>query len=61
MNSNTKVFFFVMMGLVLTLLGVGGIENSMTNWELLSGLAVSVLGLLFMWIATLMLKQQGYR
>jgi len=56
-----KIFFFIMMGLVLTLLGVGGVENSMTNVELLQSLAVSALGLLFMWVATLMMRAQGYR
>lgn len=61
MSNDSKVFFFVAMGLVLTLLGVGGIENSMTNTELLQSLAVSVLGLLFMWIGTLILREQGYR
>lgn len=61
MSNDSKVFFFVAMGLLLTLLGVGGIENSMTNTELLQSLAVSVLGLLFMWIGTLILREQGYR
>ena len=61
MKADTKVFFFVMMGLLLTLLGVGGIENSMTTVELLQGVAVSVLGLLLMWVATLMLRAEGYR
>jgi hypothetical protein len=56
-----KIFFFIMMGMVLTLLGVGGVENSMTNVELLQSLAVSALGLLFMWVATLMMRAQGYR
>lgn len=54
----TKVFFFIAMGLVLTMLGVGGVENSMTNYELLCGLAVSTLGLCFMWIATVMIKRE---
>jgi hypothetical protein len=45
------------MGLTLTLMGVGGVENSMTNVELLQSLAVSGLGLLLMWVATLMIKQ----
>ena len=56
-----KIFFFIMMGLVLTMLGVGGVENSMTNVELLQSLAVSAVGLLFMWVATLMMRAQGYR
>lgn len=54
----TKVFFFIAMGLVLTMLGVGGVEQSMTNYELLCGLAVSALGLCFMWIATVMIKRE---
>jgi hypothetical protein len=57
MTKDSKVFFFIAMGLMLTMLGVGGIENSVTNYELLCGLAVSVLGLAFMWTATVMLKQ----
>jgi len=56
-----KIFFFIMLGLVLTMLGVGGVENSMTNVELLQSLAVSAVGLLFMWVATLMMRAQGYR
>jgi len=56
-----KIFFFIMLGLVLTMFGVGGVENSMTNVELLQSLAVSALGLLFMWVATLMMRAQGYR
>ena len=61
MSDDTKVFFFLIMGILLTLGGVGGVENSVTDTELLQSLAVSVLGLLFMWIATLILKRQGYR
>lgn len=61
MSVDTKAFFFIAMGLVLTLLGVGGVENSMTTVDLLKSLAVSGLGLSFMWIATLILKTEGYR
>jgi len=57
-RSETRVFFFVMMGLLLTMLGVGGVENSITDLELLQSLAVSGLGLLLMWVATLMIKQE---
>jgi len=56
-NTDRRVFFFIIMGLTLTLMGVGGVENSMTNVELLQSLAVSGLGLLLMWVATLMIKQ----
>ncbi len=60
-RSDTRVFFFVMMGLLLTMLGVGGVENSLTDTELLQSIAVSAVGLLLMWIATLMMRQEGYR
>ena len=56
-NTDRRVLFFIIMGLMLTLMGVGGVENSMTNVELLQSLAVSGLGLLLMWVATLMIKQ----
>jgi hypothetical protein len=61
MSTDTRVFFFVILGLLLTMLGVGGVENSITDTELLSSLAVSTVGLLLMWVGTLMIKQQGYR
>jgi hypothetical protein len=57
-GSETRVFFFIVMGILLTLLGVGGVENSITNTELLQSLAVSGLGLCFMWIATLMIRRE---
>jgi len=46
-----------MMGILLTMLGVGGVENSITDAELLQSLAVSAVGLLLMWVATLMIRQ----
>lgn len=58
MNTDTKTFFFIVMGLLLTMLGVGGVENSITNSELLQSLAVSVLGLLLMWVGTLMIPRE---
>jgi hypothetical protein len=61
MTTDTKVFFFIAMGLLLTLMGVGGVENSITDVELLQSLAVSGLGLCLMWIATLILRSEGYR
>lgn len=61
MSQDSQAMIFVVMGILLTLLGVGGIEHSVTDTELLQSLAVSGLGLLFMWIATVILKQAGYR
>lgn len=55
--SEKSTFFVAMLGLILTMFGVGGIENSITDTELLSSLAVSVLGLALMAVGVLALKQ----
>jgi len=55
--SEKSTFFVAMLGLILTMFGVGGIEQSITNTELLSGLAVSVLGLALMAVGVLALKR----
>lgn len=57
-RSDTRTFFFVIMGILLTMLGVGGVENSVTDLELLQSLAVSGLGLMLMWVATLMMQRE---
>ena len=44
-------------GLILVMGGVGGVENSMTNEELLSSLTVCVLGMLSMYAAVLGIRQ----
>jgi hypothetical protein len=54
--SERSVFFLIIMGILLTMLGVGGVENSITNMELLQSIAVSSLGLLLMWVATLAIR-----
>lgn len=48
--------FLTFTGLVLTMFGVGGIENSITDSELLAGVAVSVVGLGIMGCAVLMMQ-----
>jgi hypothetical protein len=53
----TKVFFMFITGLITTMFGVGGVENSITNSQLLSALAVSVTGLGIMYCATLMMRE----
>jgi hypothetical protein len=55
--SEKSTFFVAMLGLILTMFGVGGIEQSITNTELLSSLAVSVLGLALMAVGVLALKR----
>ena len=59
MTSSTAMCLFVF-GLILTMFGVGGVENSITNPELLTALAVSVLGLALMYAGTLALKTSDY-
>ena len=53
-----KTAFMIFTGIVTTMLGVGGVESSITNTELLQGLAVAVTGLAIMFAATLMLRQE---
>jgi hypothetical protein len=45
--------FLAIMGLLLTMLGVGGVESSISNTELLVSVAVSCLGLALMGCAVL--------
>ena len=51
MKTNTAFALFIF-GLLLTMLGVGGIEQSVENTALISSLAVSVLGLALMYVGT---------
>lgn len=59
MKTNTAMALFVF-GLIMTMFGVGGVENSVTNTELLSGVAVSVLGLGLMYCGTLGVRNGRY-
>jgi hypothetical protein len=56
MTENESMFCFTV-GLLLTLGGVGSIELSMSNGALLSGVLVSGVGLLIMWVGTLGMKR----
>ena len=58
MSKDIRVFFVFFTGLITTMFGVGGIEHSLTDSQLLQSLAVSVTGLGIMWCATLMIKQE---
>jgi uncharacterized membrane protein len=53
-----KTAFMIFTGIAVTMLGVGGVENSLTNVELLQALAVAVVGLGIMFCATLMIQQE---
>ena len=55
MTERTAMIMFIM-GLIFTLFGVGGIESSITDAELLSSLAVSCVGMGIMYCATLAIR-----
>lgn len=55
--KDSTAMAMAMFGLLLTMFGVGGVENSMTNSELFSSLAVSVVGLGIMYCGTLALRR----
>ena len=55
----TKTFFMFFTGLVTTMFGVGGVENSITNVELLQSIGVSFTGLGIMWCSTLMMRAES--
>jgi hypothetical protein len=54
MKTEAAVVFIA--GLVLTLAGVGGVEDSVDNWELGVGVFVSVLGLALFWCGVKMIN-----
>lgn len=56
--SEKSAMFVAMVGLVMTLGGVGGVENSITNAELLDSVIVAVVGLMVMGCGVLAIKQQ---
>jgi len=43
--SERSAMFLVITGIITVMFGVGGVENSITNSELLQSLAVSMVGL----------------
>ena len=57
-----KAYFFVFFtGLLVTLGGVGGVENSVEDSALISSLLVACVGLGIMYCGSLMLREQtGY-
>ncbi len=57
MVTEKQAMFVFIVGLLVTMLGVGGVENSITNTELLQSLAVAVTGLGCMYCGTVMIKR----
>jgi hypothetical protein len=56
--SERSAMFLVFTGLVTTMFGVGGVEHSISNVELLQSLAVSVVGLAIMGCGVLAIQAQ---
>ena len=62
MNYEKSRMFCFVVGLMLTAFGVGGVEQSMDDMGLLSGVLVSLVGLGIMGCGVLMLRQsEEYR
>ena len=59
MKTSTAFALFIL-GLILTMFGVGGVENSIADSELLSSVAVAVLGLGLMYCGTLGVRNGSY-
>jgi hypothetical protein len=59
MTSRTAAILAVL-GFLITAFGVGGVENSITNTELLAALAVSITGLGLMYCGVQALKVSDY-
>lgn len=47
-------------GLIITLAAVGGVEQSLTNLELLGSVSVAVLGLALMYLSTTFINRENY-
>lgn len=58
--KTTTAFGLFMFGLILTMFGVGGVEASITDTELLSAVAVSALGLGLMYSGTIAMRVSDY-
>ena len=54
--TDSTAMFLVVTGLVLTMLGVGGIEGSMDSVGLLQGLFVAIVGLMTMGAGVLAIR-----
>ncbi len=57
MVTERQGMFVFVVGLVLTLLGTGGVENSITDSELITALLVAVTGLGCMYCGTLLINR----
>ena len=59
MKSSVAMFVFIT-GLLMTFGAVGGVEQSVTNMELMTSMVVAIVGLLTMYCGMLGLKGADY-
>jgi len=57
MVTEKQGMFVFVVGLILTMFAVGGVENSITNTELLTSVLVAATGLGCMFCGTVMIKR----
>lgn len=59
MNTRTAGILIIL-GMILTFGGVGGIETSTTDTDMLGAMIISIVGLLVMYAGTLALRVSSY-
>ena len=59
MVTEKQGMFVFIVGMIVTMFAVGGVENSITNTELLQSVLVAVTGLGCMGCGVLMIKRAG--
>lgn len=55
-----KGILFFILGLILTMGGVGGVENSITNTQLLQSTAAAFLGLCLMYVSVMVAQTRDW-
>ena len=55
-TANALIIF----GLILTMFGVGGVENSISNADMITSTLVSIVGLSIMWVGTMAVRVGDY-
>ena len=56
----TKGMFIFIVGLIVTMFGVGGIENSLNDVMLLGAVLISLGGCLIAWVGTVMIRHDEW-
>lgn len=59
MKSSTANALMIF-GLILTMFGMGGVENSLTNADMITATIVSIVGLMIMWVGTMAIRVGDY-